>query len=67
MTEGRTTPSPVKVKERLLLALLPTKTLNFKIKTEFKKEFKGFAVGQGFTAVELLKEGFDLSRRKRMQ
>lgn len=42
-----------------------TETLNFKVTTEFKKEFKGYAVSQGVTMVELLKEGFELSKRKR--
>lgn len=42
-----------------------TETLNFRVTTEFKKEFKGYAVSQGITMVELLKEGFELSKRKR--
>jgi hypothetical protein len=42
-------------------------TLNFKVTTEFKKEFKGYAVSQGITMVELLKEGFELSKRERKQ
>jgi hypothetical protein len=42
-------------------------TLNFKVTTEFKKEFKGYAVSQGMTMLELLREGFDLSKRKRKQ
>jgi hypothetical protein len=44
-----------------------SETLNFKVATEFKKEFKGYAVSQGMTMVELLKEGFELSKRKRNQ
>jgi hypothetical protein len=44
-----------------------TETLNFKVTTGFKKEFKGYAVSQGITMVELLKEGFELSKRKRKQ
>src|ERR1017187_393417 len=42
-----------------------TETLNFKVTTEFKKEFKGYAVSQGITMLELLKEGFELSKQKR--
>jgi hypothetical protein len=42
-------------------------TLNFKVTTEFKREFKGYAVSQGVTMVELLKEGFELSKRERKQ
>lgn len=42
-----------------------TKTLNFKVTAGFKKEFKGYAVSQGMTMVDLLKEGFELSKRKR--
>jgi hypothetical protein len=42
-----------------------TETLNFKVTPDFKKEFKGYAVSQGMTMVELLKEGFELSKRER--
>jgi hypothetical protein len=42
-----------------------TETLNFKVTTQFKKDFKGYAVSQGLTMVELLKEGFELSKQKR--
>ena len=42
-----------------------TETLNFKVASAFKTEFKGDAVSQGITMVELLKEGFELSKRKR--
>lgn len=42
-------------------------TLNFKVTSEFKREFKGYAVSQGMTMLELLKEGFELSKRKRKQ
>ena len=40
-------------------------TLNFKVSTEFKKEFKGYAVSQGMTMLELLKEGFGFSKQER--
>ena len=40
-------------------------SLNFKVDPEFKKIFKGFAVSQGMTMVDLLKEGFALSQQKR--
>lgn len=43
------------------------KTLNFKVATDFKKEFKGFAVSQGITMTDLLKEGFALSKNKRQK
>lgn len=43
------------------------KTLNFKVDLEFKKEFKGFAGSQGITMTELLKEGFELSKKKRLK
>ena len=42
-----------------------TETINFKVTNQFKKDFKGYAVSQGLTMVELLKEGFDLSKQKR--
>ncbi len=40
-------------------------TLNFKVPANFKKEFKGYAVSQGVTMIELLKEGFKLSKQGR--
>ena len=46
---------------------IDTETLNFKVTTEFKREFKGYAVSQGMTMVELLKDGFELSKLKRKQ
>jgi len=42
-------------------------TLNFKVAPEFKKEFKGFAVAQGISMTDLLKEGFALSKKRRSQ
>jgi len=44
---------------------LDAETLNFKVTPEFKREFKGYAVSQGVTMLELLKEGFELSKQKR--
>lgn len=43
------------------------KSLNFKVDAEFKKEFKGFAVAQGMSMTDLLKEGFALSKKKRQK
>jgi hypothetical protein len=40
-------------------------SLKFKVTPEFKKEFKGYAVSQGITMVDLLKEGFALSKKRR--
>lgn len=42
-------------------------SLNFKISPEFKKEFKGFAVSEGISMTDLLKEGFALSKKKRQK
>ena len=56
-----------KSKEKSPSAAVDTETLNFKVTTEFKKEFKGYAVSQGMTMVNLLKEGFELSKRNRKQ
>lgn len=42
-----------------------TKSLNFKVDSEFKKEFKGFAVAHGMSMTDLLKEGFALSKKNR--
>jgi hypothetical protein len=42
-------------------------TLNFKVSSAFKKEFKGYAVAQGISMTDLLKEGFALSKKKRQR
>jgi len=42
-------------------------SLNFKVKPQFKKEFKGFAVSEGISMTDLLKEGFALSKKKRQK
>jgi hypothetical protein len=60
-------PSPRKGKAKSPPPAVDTETLNFKVTTEFKKEFKGYAVSQGITMLELLKEGFELSKQKRKQ
>jgi hypothetical protein len=67
MAEARVAPSQRKSKEKLSSSKAELETLNFKVTTEFKKEFKGYAVSQGMTMVELLKDGFELSKRKRKQ
>lgn len=46
--------------------LVELESLNFKVPSRFKREFKGFAVDQGITMVELLKEGFELSKQRRL-
>ena len=43
------------------------KSLNFKVSPDFKKEFKGYAVAQGITMTDLLKEGFALSKKMRQR
>lgn len=40
-------------------------SLSFKVSSDFKKEFKGFAVSEGISMTDLLKEGFALSLKKR--
>lgn len=40
-------------------------SLNFKVSADFKKAFKGYAVAQGMTMVELLREGFEFSKASR--
>lgn len=67
MTEVRSGSQQRKSKAKPPSPRIETETLNFKVTTEFKKEFKGYAVSQGMTMVELLKEGFELSKRKRSQ
>jgi hypothetical protein len=56
--------SPRKAKRQARPAAGETETLNFKVTGEFKREFKGYAVGRGVTMVDLLKEGFELSKKK---
>lgn len=46
-------------------AIEQLETLNFKVPADFKKEFKGYAVSQGVTMIELLKEGFRLTKQGR--
>ena len=60
-------PSSRKSGDKSASATTEPETLNFKVTTEFKKEFKGYAVSQGMTMVDLLKEGFELSKRERKQ
>jgi hypothetical protein len=64
---GVRAPSQRRRRERLESAAVDAETLNFKVTTEFKREYKGYAVSQGMTMIELLKEGFELSKRKRKQ
>lgn len=40
-------------------------TLNFKVPNTFKRAFKVYAAQQGMTMLELLKEGFELSKQER--
>lgn len=42
-------------------------SLNFKVSPKFKKDFKGFAVSEGISMTDLLKEGFVLSKKKRLK
>ena len=42
-------------------------SLNFKVSSQFKKAFKGFAVAEGISMTDLLKEGFVLSKKKRQK
>jgi hypothetical protein len=65
--DGAKASSQRKSKDKSPSTAVDTETLNFKVTTEFKKEFKGYAVSQGMTMLELLREGFELSKRKRKQ
>jgi hypothetical protein len=56
-----------KSKDKSPPTAMDAETLNFKVTTEFKKEFKGYAVSRGVSMVELLKEGFELTKRKRKE
>ncbi|MGA2986233.1 MAG: hypothetical protein ABSG32_20705 [Terriglobia bacterium] len=67
MAEVRGATQQRKSKEKPPSPPMDTGTINFKVTTAFKKEFKGYAVSQGMTMVELLKDGFELSKQKRKQ
>ncbi len=67
MAEAKVGPPQRRRKETSPLTAADTETLNFKVTNEFKKEFKGYAVSQGITMVELLREGFELTKQKRKQ
>ena len=67
MADARGASSQVRRKEQPTAKTADAETLNFKVTTEFKREFKGYAVSRGVTMVELLKEGFELSKRERKQ
>jgi hypothetical protein len=43
---------------------LATETLNFKVMSEFKREYKGYAVSRGMTMVEQLQESFQLYKEQ---
>ncbi|OWK25517.1 hypothetical protein AJ87_09165 [Rhizobium yanglingense] len=40
-------------------------SLNFKVPVDFKKEFKGYAVHEGISMIDLLRKGFDLVKKQR--
>lgn len=65
MFEARIAQSQRKSKEKPPATTVDTETLNFKVTSALKREFKGYAASQGMTMVELLKEGFELSKRNR--
>jgi hypothetical protein len=67
MAESKVGRSEARGKGASPSAAAQPETLNFKVTSEFKKEFKGYAVSQGLTMVELLKEGFELTKQKRKQ
>jgi hypothetical protein len=67
MAEARVAASQRKSKQKPPTPPVDTETLNFKVTSAFKKEFKGYAVSQGMTMGELLKDGFELSKQKRKQ
>ena len=67
MTEVRAASPHRKTKSKAPSPATETETLNFKVTSEFKREYKGYAVSEGMTMLDLLKEGFELSKRKRKQ
>jgi hypothetical protein len=42
-------------------------TLNFKVPDTFKRSYKVYAAERGMTMLDLLKEGFELSKKSRRQ
>jgi hypothetical protein len=43
---------------------LETETLNFKVTSELKREYKGYAVSRGMTMVELLQQSYQLFKER---
>jgi len=43
---------------------LESETLNFKVTTDFKREFKVYAASRGITMIELLEEGYKLYKQR---
>lgn len=46
------------------LSTAELQTLNFKVPEAFKRDYKVYAAQRGITMLQLLREGFDLSRQK---
>lgn len=65
MAQTKTASRAGKDNRRLPTSSSALETLNFKVTADFKRQFKGYAVSQGISMVELLKEGFALSQDKR--
>lgn len=57
--------SLVELSSKVLIGNAKEASLNFKVSPKFKKEFKGFAVAQGISMTDLLKEAFELARKMR--
>jgi hypothetical protein len=43
---------------------LETETLNFKVESEFKREYKVYAAGRGMTMIELLQQSYQLYKER---
>ena len=43
---------------------LESETLNFKVTSEFKREYKGYAVSRGMTMIELLQQSYRLYKER---
>ena len=43
------------------------RVLNFKVNRELKQEFRSFAIANKISLVDLFKEGFELSKEKRLK
>ena len=61
MAEVRAASPQRKSKTKASSPVTETETLNFKVTSEFKREYKGYAVSEGMTMLDLVNDAPELS------